>query len=217
MIETHISSAQTARRQLHSPGQNRLVFLTQNLLYWPLRMVAMGMLRDRKIELAASDLKPGEHYVIASNHQTHVDPFVINVLLPHPVMLKLKTVRTIAHTVFFSNVFNRTFMTMLGAFPTKEHPILPHGLECARDLLNSGQTVQIFPEGRMTVPGATPAKQGVAIMAQWPGVKIIPVHMDWHRHGRFGRTLNLGVGKPFSGKGMTAQEILDRVLALPVR
>lgn len=217
MIQTTTTTAQTVRYRLHSPGQNRLVFFTQNLFYWPFRMVALTMLRTQRFELTAADIKPGEHYVIAANHQTHVDPFVLNALLPLPILHKLGTVRTIAHTVFFSNLFNRSFMTAFGAFPTKAHPILPHGLDCARDLLNAGQTVQIFPEGRMTVPGQTPAKQGVAIMAQWPGVKIIPVHMDWRRHGRFGRTLNLGVGKPFSGKGMSAQEILDRVLALPVQ
>lgn len=216
VIQTTTSNSQIVRRSLHSPGQNRLVFFMQHLFYWPFRLVALGMLRGQRIDLTAADIKPGEHYVIASNHQTHVDPFVNIVLLPYPVVSKLGNVRTIAHTIFFNNVLNRSFMTAFGAFPTKEHPTLPYGLDCARDLLSAGQTVQIFPEGKMTVPGTTPAKQGVAIMAQWDDVKIIPVHMDWRRRG-FQRSLNLGVGKPFDGHGMSAQEILDRILALPVK
>jgi 1-acyl-sn-glycerol-3-phosphate acyltransferase len=206
-----------ASRKLYSSGNNRLVVFVQRLFYWPFRLISLSMLRQRRVELSPADIVPGQQYVIAANHQTHVDPFVVISLIPPDVKGKLGVIRAFAHTVFFSNILNRTFMTIFGAFPTKAHPILPHGLDFARDLLQDGQVVLIFPEGRMTIPGETPAKRGVGIMAQWPDVMVIPIRMDWHRHGRFGRTLNLGVGKPFDGHGMTAQEILDRVFDLPTR
>jgi hypothetical protein len=44
---------------------------------------------------------------------------------------------------------------------------------------------------------------------------IVPAHIEWKR-GWPWRTFKLGIGKPFDGSAMTAQEILDRVYDQPV-
>lgn len=203
-------------QRMYSPGYNLVVLVCQRISYALFRVASPLYVRKRFINLKPADIVTGTKYVVVANHQTHLDPFVANSLIPYAVFRRLNTLRFFAHTIFFSNIFNRTVMASLGAFPTKEHTLLPHGLAYAKDQLDAGRTVMIFPEGRMSIPHDTPAKPGVGIMAQWPHVMIIPIHLGWSRNGRFGRNLSVNVGKPFSGKNMSSQEILDRVFDLPV-
>jgi 1-acyl-sn-glycerol-3-phosphate acyltransferase len=193
------------------------VRVCQFITYWSFRASTGLYLRKRVIELERADIKRNKQYVLAANHQNNLDPFILISLLPPKVFKRMRTLRFFAHNVFFRNPINRAVMTSLGAFPTKEHPVLPHGLRYANDQLNEGHPVLIFPEGRMSVPRETPAKLGVEIMAQWRKVMIIPVHLEWDRYQRvLGGKLRIHIGKPFSGKGMSAQEILDRIYELEV-
>src|ERR1035437_1902725 len=140
---------------MYSKEYDLLVGVCQFASTWLFRGLSPLYLRTKICDLAPSDIKPGTRYVIAANHQMHLDPFVASSMIPYATFKRLHSLRFFAHTVFFSNIFNRSVMVSLGAFPTKVHPLLPHGLAYASDQLDAGRTVLIFPEGRMSIPGDT--------------------------------------------------------------
>ncbi len=82
--------------------------------------------------------------------------------------------------------------------------------------MGRGQSIGIFPEGGLSKNREKPARRGVMVLAQQPNVRIIPVHIEWRGEGRF-KTFDMGIGKPFDGSKMSAQEILDRIYEQPVR
>ena len=215
-----VATLPAARRKLYSKGYDRWVRFCQLSSHWMVKLLAWLYLGNFVCELERSDLKSSKHYVLVVNHQYNIDPTILLSTLPADVVTKLRTFRVFAHTFFFYNPFNRFILTSLGGFPTKEHPFLPYGLAYAKDQLREGHPVVIFPEGKMAREGRLPAKMGVEVMAQWKKVMLIPVHLEWRGQWpgfRFaGRKVDMHIGKPFSGKGMTAQEILDRVYDLPV-
>jgi 1-acyl-sn-glycerol-3-phosphate acyltransferase len=188
------------------------------LFYLPWRWWALGHMSYGVTDLHAEDLLDSKQYVIVSNHQTNIDPFIILPLMGWKVLGRLGSIRLFAHTVLFNFWLRRWAMLAFGAFPAREHPTLPYGLSYAQDQLKAGgRTVMIFPEGRMSKPRETEPKPGVSVMAGWPKVMILPVHIEWEHVGRvFGGKLRVHVGAPFSGKGMSATEIMDRVYDLAV-
>jgi 1-acyl-sn-glycerol-3-phosphate acyltransferase len=103
----------------------------------------------------------------------------------------------------------------LGCFPAKYHTKYPYGLGYATEQLSKGRSIFIFPEGRRTIQGEYPAHNGVAVLAKLPRVMIIPAHIEWRDRGAW-HGFKIGIGKPFNGKDLTAQEILNRVYEVPV-
>ncbi len=193
----------------------RVIYLNQRVALLFLTAFAPIWRRSFRNELTASDLVHGSRYVIASNHQSIIDPFFILSQLPYRTWMHLGTVNYFAANIYIDIPFYGGAMLRLGCFPAKAHTKHPYGLEYARHLLRSGKAVLIFPEGRRTKRGETPTRHGVEALAHDPNVMIVPAHIEWTR-GRPWRTFRLGIGKPFDGSKMTAQEIMDRVYAQPV-
>jgi 1-acyl-sn-glycerol-3-phosphate acyltransferase len=179
------------------------------------RVSAFIWRRSFRNELQRSDLVQGSRYVIAGNHQSIIDPFFMCGLLPGYVWRQVGTINYFAANIYIDIRFYGDLMLRLGCFPAKVHRKHPYGLEYAKAILNRGKGVLIFPEGRRTVRGETPTRHGVEALAHEPNVMIVPAHIEWTR-GRPWRTFKLGIGKPFDGSKLTAQEIMDRVYAQPV-
>jgi 1-acyl-sn-glycerol-3-phosphate acyltransferase len=154
-------------------------------------------------------------YVIVANHQTYVDPWMVLSCIPMNIWKKIGLPRALVANRFFSYPVMGSYLRSMGSFPAKAHPTDPYGVEYATQLLDRGQSIVIFPEGHITLHRQNPARKGVGELAQYPNVRIIPVHLEWARP-RSRANFNLGIGKPFDGSNMTPQEILDRVYSIPV-
>ncbi len=193
----------------------RLRRVPQYLLRIPFTVLAFYWSARCRSLLDASDLDVSKTYIIAANHQSSVDPFVICNHLPQWAWRKLGTFRFFAYSGLFRSPLLRACLEQIGAFPTK--PLRGHvgGLEEARIYFSHGDTLMIFPEGRRTLPGATPARRGIGEMAQWPNARIIPVRLQWHKT-RFGRRYSLTIGRPFDASSMSSQDILDAIYDLPL-
>lgn len=167
------------------------------------------------IQLEPGDLRPGSCYVIASNHQSMFDPFIICSALPLPLWLRLRSFRFFAHNGLFESLLTRYTMLALGSFPASSHSRYAYGIEAAVTFLSHGQTVVIFPQGRrMDERGR--ARSGVKVLADLPNVAVIPARVEWQRHGRWRRSFRLTIGKPIKERGLSAEQILNRIYELPV-
>jgi 1-acyl-sn-glycerol-3-phosphate acyltransferase len=173
------------------------------------------MVRKFQIDFSKSDIDPSFHYVLAPNHQTYFDPWVIPASLPISWWRKLGQARVFIANRFFSYPFVGNFMRSCGGFPAREHPTDPYGLDYAQALMHRGYSIGIFPEGGLSKNREKPAKRGVMVLAQQPNTRVIPVHIEWRKQSRL-MCFDMHIGKPFDGSKMTAQEILDAIYALPV-
>ena len=173
--------------------------------------------RGVTFQFAPADLDPNACYIVASNHQSQLDAFVMLAAFANAQFGKLSPFRAMTMNRYLMSGPVKYAALHMGCYPAKRHPTLPSGIECAAELLRSGQTVFICPEGDLTLPGQRPARPGVAVLAKLPNVMVIPAHIQWTRYGRIRRSFKLTYGKPVDASGMTAQQILDACYALPLR
>jgi 1-acyl-sn-glycerol-3-phosphate acyltransferase len=136
-------------------------------------------------------------YVMYANHQSRLDPLIICASLP------LKTVRQLLPFRFFvENSYLKgslkVFLNMMGGFPAHYESNRAYGLDRARSLMSSNQTIVIFPPGMRTRTRV--AKPGISVLATEPDTYLIPIHLNWkhrwHCEIRVGTPIKGGVTRP---------------------
>lgn len=195
-----------------SPG--RVMRSAQRLTYWIVRSGLRLVPHNVTVEFEPGDLKPGFRYVLAANHQSMADPFIICSMLPYPIWSRLRTFRFFAHNGLFEPPFLRHALLLLGSFPASNHRRYASGIYAAVNFLSHGQTVVIFPQGRRMAEKGK-ARSGVKVLAGLPNVAVIPARIEWQRQGRWRRSFRLVVGRPMYEARLSAQQILNRIYQLP--
>jgi glycerol-3-phosphate dehydrogenase (NAD(P)+) len=107
--------------------------------------------------------------ILASNHRSFLDPFVIAVMARRPIYF-------VAKKELFINRPVAWLLASLGAFPIDRHGGDEGAMATAKAILERGDGVLIFPEGTRIRPGAlgTP-KRGVGRLALETGAPVVPV------------------------------------------
>lgn len=108
--------------------------------------------------------------IVAANHRSFFDPFVIGTMARRPMYYVAK------RELFEIHPALSWLLSALGAFPVDRG----HGdrdmIATAKELLARGELVLIFPEGTRTRPGPLGrAKRGVGRLALETGAPVIPV------------------------------------------
>lgn len=213
-MTTREAQLQSAPISLVSPGYTNWVRFNQYAMVPLWRLVTATIVRRRvRIDLTIDDLRPGIRYMIAANHQSQFDTFVICRELPWSIWKRLNVFRVLVYYKVFLHPLGHALMVAIGGFPATPVKNMTSGLEATRAYMARGQTIMIFPEARRTLPRATKPHNGVAVLAAEPNVRIIPVHIQWTRGRR--RSYQMTIGKPLSS-GLSAQKIMDEIYALPL-
>jgi len=145
-------------------GVNRLVYLIARAILQPFFTVYFRMERIGREHVP----KTGP-IIIAANHRSFMDPFVIGMMLRRPTYF-------VAKTELFHNRFVAWFLSSLGAFPVERGRGDSDAMSTARMILERGDVVVIFPEGTRTRPGALGApKRGVGRLALETGAPVVPM------------------------------------------
>jgi len=173
-------------------------------------------MRSKKVSRVALDTNKA--YIIAANHSGAIDPFIITANLPWHYILTLTPYRFMTANKFFSRTLLLPFLFALGCYPANKHPRFKSGLEYTQKLIEKRYCIVIFPEGKVSrIDRQYPARKGIEVLVQDSGVEILPVRVKWNRRKGLLRSYSLTVGKPFSGKNMTAEQIMDVVYGLKFR
>jgi long-chain acyl-CoA synthetase len=122
-------------------------------------------------------LPPKGPFLLAANHQSHLDAFAVLVALGE----RAEEIALVGARDYF---FNRTWKR---ALLPRALPIIPfdregdflHGLRVCREAIARGRSLLVFPEGTRSRTGEMQAfKAGVGVLAVELGLPIVPVAIE---------------------------------------
>ena len=120
--------------------------------------------------------------LIVANHESFLDGLLLGLFIP-------KRATFVAHTSVLKNFWFRQFLRLtphLGVDPTS-----PYAMKKVIRLLEAGENVVIFPEGRITLTGnLMKVYDGPGFVAAKTGATILPVRVDGAAESYFGRLSN---------------------------
>lgn len=203
--------AQALHHRARTSGVNPIVYRIVRLLLVPFFRVYFRHERHGREHI------PSEGPVLlAANHRSFLDPFVIGATAKRPLYY-------VAKKELFGNRLFGWFLNALGAFPVDRGAADQDMLETARQILARGDAVLMFPEGTRIRHGslATP-KRGIGRLALETGAPVIPVAVTGTEHVRKGWRIRPRKVRVRAGKALTfptvqrpsrelAQAVTDRV------
>jgi 1-acyl-sn-glycerol-3-phosphate acyltransferase len=140
-------------------------------LYWPLRAVLLPffLLYFRLERIGHERIPASGPVLLAANHRSFLDPFVIGALTRRPVYY-------VAKRELFERRWQAWLLNGLGAFPIDRGAGDEHAMATARAILERGDCVVIFPEGTRVRRGPLgKPHRGVGRLALQTGARVVPV------------------------------------------
>ena len=141
------------------------------VVYWLARAILQPFchLYFRLSRIGREHIPAEGPFILASNHRSFLDPFVIGMMARRPLYFLTKKEA-------FINRPAAWLLSSLGAYPIDRGSSDQEAMATTRAILERGDGVLIFPEGTRTRPGplARP-KRGIGRLALDTGAPVIPV------------------------------------------
>jgi glycerol-3-phosphate dehydrogenase (NAD(P)+) len=174
-------------------GVNRVLYVIARAILQPLFWIWFRLSRTGREHLR----RIGGGLIVASNHRSFLDPFVIGVTLPWR-----RPMQYVAKVELFERRWQGWILSRVGAFPIRRGQSDETAMETARTVLERGGTICIFPEGTRIRSGslATP-RRGVGRLALETGAAVVPIAVHGTEFVRRGwrirpRKVKLRAGRP---------------------
>jgi 1-acyl-sn-glycerol-3-phosphate acyltransferase len=199
MDRLHTERVQSDERaaRLGSFREHALCSGVNPILYWTLRaiLVPFFLVCFRLRRIGREHLPRTGPLLLASNHRSFLDPFVIGTLVRRPVYYMAKR-------ELFEKRWQAWILNALGAFPVDRGAGDRDAMSTARAILERGDCVVVFPEGTRVRPGALGSpRRGVGRLALETGAPVVPVAVIGSDAVRRGwrirpRKVRIRVGRP---------------------
>jgi glycerol-3-phosphate dehydrogenase (NAD(P)+) len=150
-------------------------------VYWPARLVIKtAILVYFRVRRLGREHVPDGGLILASNHRSFLDPFVIGCCVRRPIYF-------VAKRELFKHPLVGWFLNCMGAFPVRRGQADEESVETSLALLDHGEAVVMFPEGTRIVNGSLGRpKRGVGRLALQSGAPVVPVAVTGSEHARDG-------------------------------
>ncbi len=151
-------------RRAREKGANPIVYGIVRLTFQPFFWIYFRMTR-----VGLEHIPRRGPVIIAANHRSFLDPFVIATMARRPMYY-------VAKKELFANRLQAWFLNALGAFPVDRGASDTESIATAKAILARGDIVLIFPEGTRIRPGSLGRpKRGVGRLALETGVPVVPI------------------------------------------
>jgi 1-acyl-sn-glycerol-3-phosphate acyltransferase len=166
-------------------------------VYWVLRgmLVPFFLVYLRMQRIGREHLPKSGPLLLASNHRSFLDPFLIGTLIRRPVYYMAKR-------ELFEKRWQAWILNALGAFPVDRGAGDGDAMATAKAILERGDCVVVFPEGTRVRRGplGTP-RRGIGRLALETGAPVAPVAVIGSEEVRRGwrirpRKVRVRVGPP---------------------
>jgi 1-acyl-sn-glycerol-3-phosphate acyltransferase len=189
------------------PVGERRPFLYRN--YRALRRLVAPFLRlGYAVTVEGRENLPAGPVVLVPNHASYLDPVLVSYAANRPL-------RFLMARGLYETRGARGLLRSLGVIPISHKdpkPVIEEALNRARRALAAGESVAIFPEGRLSRDGELDVfRGGFARLARGLGVPVVPVRVD----GMWGSVFSLGPGRSWA-RGVLAR-LLGRRRRVRVR
>jgi 1-acyl-sn-glycerol-3-phosphate acyltransferase len=141
------------------------------VIYWVIRalFVPFFLVYFRLQRVGRENLPRSGPLLLASNHRSFLDPFLIGTLARRPVYYMAKR-------ELFEKRWQAWVLNALGAFPVDRGSGDGDAMRTARAILERGDCVVVFPEGtRVRSGGLQTPRRGVGRLALETGAPVAPV------------------------------------------
>ena len=152
------------------------------VVYWITRAILQPFLLVyfRTARIGREHIPGNGAAILAANHKSFLDPFVIGMCLRRPIYF-------VAKRELFQNRLIGWFLNCLGAFPIRRGESDEEAVATVKAILARGDAVLIFPEGtRIRKPGLGDAKRGVGRFALECGAPVVPIAVHGSERARRG-------------------------------
>ncbi len=197
---------------------------SQNFIIKPGSWLLFHIFRKVKISGREEFKRVAGPVLIVSNHIAFYDSFLIGLSLP--LFSPLVPLRYMGEYIKFNHRFLDflrkiglipLLFRIMGVFPSKRGEGIDAAIKTPLDILRSGETVVMFPEGRVQKSGALGVfRHGASAIALGAKVPVIPIAIKAQ-----GRNIQICVGEPFrldDSNSITVEEgtavIHEKILAL---
>ena len=161
----------------------------------------------------SENLPKKEGFILASNHNSFLDPILL-------AASSRRRVSFMAKEELFSNFFFGRFISSLGAFPINRDAPGPGAIRAAIKRLKRHSGLVLFPQGTRQRSEDLSPLPGVGFLAQNAGVSVVPAYIHgsdkaWPAQAKFIRLHKISVsfGKPLTIEGHTSyKEFSHRVM-----
>jgi glycerol-3-phosphate dehydrogenase (NAD(P)+) len=192
-------ASDVASVDLNSFRQRSLQKGVNPVFYWFIRaiFVPFFLVYFRLQRVGREHLPRSGPLLLASNHRSFLDPFVIGTLVRRPVYYMAKR-------ELFENRWQAWALNALGAFPVDRGAGDGDAMATAREILARGDCVVVFPEGTRVRRGPLgEPRRGIGRLALETGAPVVPVAVIGSDQVRRGwrvrpRKVRLRVGAPLS-------------------
>jgi glycerol-3-phosphate dehydrogenase (NAD(P)+) len=151
------------------------------LVYWLTRVLLQPAIQLYfRLSRTGREHIPEGPVLLAANHRSFLDPFLVGLCLRRPVYF-------VAKRELFERRLTAWFLCSLGAFPIRRGESDEQAMATAIELLGRGEAVVIFPEGTRvrTGPPGSP-KRGVGRLVLDSGAPVVPVAVAGSERARRG-------------------------------
>ncbi len=173
-------------------GVNPVVYRTLRAILVPAFLVYCRMQR-----IGREHLPRRGPLLLAANHRSFMDPFLIGMLVRRPVYYMAKR-------ELFEKRWQAWLLNSLGAFPVDRGAGDGAAMDAARAILQRGDCVVIFPEGTRVRRGPLGLpKRGIGRLALETGAPVAPIAVIGTEHVRRGwrirpRKIRARAGRPLT-------------------
>ena len=186
-------------------GVNRTLYFLARLVLVPFFLVYFRLTR-----IGREHGKVKGPLIVAANHRSFLDPFVIGASLPWN-----RPLHYVAKVELFEKRWQAWILNRLGAYPVRRGQSDEQTLTTSREVLERGGAVCIFPEGTRHRTGSlAKPKRGFGRLALETGAAVLPVAVHGTEQVRRGWKIRPKKVKVRLGRALTFPRTADPSPAL---